>query len=237
MAIKNGVGGPESKGSGVTQSTEDENQETLDSGKNPLDADMVGLSETNRSRSDDGGEQSEFRRAEEEETVLQRELDADAQYILELERRLAEQETRLQHMLAAHRTRETETQKLRERIEREREKKIRQDKERLFQRLLEPMDNLERSIAAASQGGDVKSLLDGLNLLTRHFHSILSSMGLERFDPTGEQFDPTQHDAVAVTPASEQSLHEKVLSCMLPGYRLDGQVIRPARVVVGKLSV
>jgi molecular chaperone GrpE len=62
-------------------------------------------------------------------------------------------------------------------------------------------------------------------------HSRLESAGVESFDPTGEKFDPQVHEAISVKP-EEGTEAGVVVETVEKGYRLDGQVLRPARVVV-----
>ena len=51
------------------------------------------------------------------------------------------------------------------------------------------------------------------------------------FDPVGERFDPDRHEAIQ-TRQAEGVENGTVLETLESGYRVDGQVIRPARVVV-----
>jgi len=57
--------------------------------------------------------------------------------------------------------------------------------------------------------------------------------GVEAFDPTGEPFDPQLHEALSTQPA-EGTGPGVVLETVEKGYRLNGQVLRPARVVVSQ---
>ena len=59
------------------------------------------------------------------------------------------------------------------------------------------------------------------------------SAGVESFDPTGEKFDPQLHEALSTQPA-EGTESGVVLETVEKGYRLDGQVLRPAKVVVSE---
>ena len=56
---------------------------------------------------------------------------------------------------------------------------------------------------------------------------------MESFDPTGERFDPQLHEALSTQPA-EGAEAGIVLETLQKGYRLNGQVLRPAQVVVSK---
>ncbi len=59
------------------------------------------------------------------------------------------------------------------------------------------------------------------------------SAGVEAFDPTGEPFDPQLHEALSTQPA-EGTEPGVVVETLSKGYRLNGQVLRPAKVVVSK---
>jgi hypothetical protein len=63
--------------------------------------------------------------------------------------------------------------------------------------------------------------------------SILRRSGVESYEPAGERFDPHWHEAMMTRPARSEDAG-KVLEVLEKGYRLDGQVLRPARVVVGE---
>ena len=64
-------------------------------------------------------------------------------------------------------------------------------------------------------------------------HGRLEGAGVESFDPTGERFDPQLHEALS-TRADEGTEPGVVLETVEKGYRLNGQVLRPARVVVSQ---
>jgi molecular chaperone GrpE len=63
--------------------------------------------------------------------------------------------------------------------------------------------------------------------------SALQRAGVEAYDPMGEKFDPALHEALA-TRAEEGAGSGNVIETLELGYRLDGQVIRAARVVVAE---
>ena len=73
----------------------------------------------------------------------------------------------------------------------------------------------------------------GVELVLEELRGTLGSAGVEAFDPTGEKFDPELHEALSAQPA-EGTEPGVVLETLEKGYRLDGQVLRPARVVVSK---
>ena len=59
----------------------------------------------------------------------------------------------------------------------------------------------------------------------------LDRVGIQPFAPEGEAFDPNEHEAMASQPV-EGKEPGTVVEVYQQGYRLNGQVLRPARVVV-----
>lgn len=157
-----------------------------------------------------------------------------ASVVQRLESKIEELEKKLQATYSAHRGREQELTRIRERLERDREKKLFQEKARLFEQLLEPLDNLERSLQAAELSGDLHALLEGVDLVYNGIQRTFKNLGLERFGEVGELFDPEVHEAISVAPIKTAAEHDRIHMVYLTGYRLGDTVIRPARVVVGK---
>ncbi|MBK8294146.1 MAG: nucleotide exchange factor GrpE [Solirubrobacterales bacterium] len=109
--------------------------------------------------------------------------------------------------------------------------------------LIETVDNLERVLAAeeidletanaGSLPADAPVSLQGIIVVYRDLNNTLRKAGVEGFDPSGEAFDPTFHEALQAVPAEgvEPGI---VLEMMQRGYRSGDAVIRPARVVVSQ---
>ncbi|MGH2853094.1 MAG: nucleotide exchange factor GrpE [Solirubrobacteraceae bacterium] len=99
---------------------------------------------------------------------------------------------------------------------------------KLAKELLPALDNLDRALGAAEEQDP---LLEGVRLVRAELAAALARVGIESFDPAGEQFDPTHHEAMAQQPV-EGAESGTVVEVYQSGYRLNGTVIRPARVVV-----
>ena len=113
--------------------------------------------------------------------------------------------------------------------------------------ILPALDNLERALVAAGidpaerpdPAGEAPSeevsardaLAAGVALVYRELGTALERSGVVSFDPVGEQFDPSEHEAIATGEAAGVA-SGTVLETLERGYRVDSQVIRPARVVV-----
>ena len=79
-----------------------------------------------------------------------------------------------------------------------------------------------------------EALARGVALVYGELRSALERTGVETYDPTGEPFDPATSEALATRPAGEGTESGRVIQTLERGYRLDGQVLRPARVVVSE---
>jgi len=102
------------------------------------------------------------------------------------------------------------------------------------------IDNLERALQAASVdpkaalAGEVDTdgpLEQGIVLTYRELYGVLQRTGVEEFDPAGEKFDPTWHEALQTRP-EEGADAGIVVETVQKGYRTGEKLIRPARVVV-----
>jgi len=103
--------------------------------------------------------------------------------------------------------------------------------------LLPAIDNLDRALAHADEvvagesGNGAESLVAGLKHVHADLISALSNVGIERYSPEGEPFNPQYHEAVAQQPV-EGAQPGVVVEVFQRGYRMGENVVRPARVVV-----
>ena len=99
----------------------------------------------------------------------------------------------------------------------------------LVRELLPVVDNLERALASAQDGE--QHLAEGVRLVHSELIAVLERNGIEQFDPKGESFDPSYHEALS-TRSEDGAGPGVVLDVIEKGYRSNGTVLRPARVVV-----
>ena len=95
--------------------------------------------------------------------------------------------------------------------------------------LLPVVDNLERALGSANP--EEGHLAGGVKLVHSELVAVLNRNGVEQFDPAGEKFDPSLHEALS-TREQDGAEPGVVLDVVEKGYRLNGTVLRPARVVV-----
>ncbi len=104
--------------------------------------------------------------------------------------------------------------------------------EKLARELLPALDHLALAIKAAEEH-DAGEWLKGIQLVQGELVNALGRVGIQPFTPLGEPFDPNQHEAMAQQP-SEEAESGTVLEVYQQGFRINGQILRPARVVVAQ---
>jgi molecular chaperone GrpE len=119
------------------------------------------------------------------------------------------------------------------RAAREKADSIRYGNESLVRELLPVLDNLERALGYAKEGGDGHPLLEGIELVRKSLLETLSRHGVNPIAALGERFDPAKHEAVAQIESREHDPNT-VVEEHQKGYYLADRLLRPARVVVSK---
>ena len=105
----------------------------------------------------------------------------------------------------------------------------------LVRELLPVLDNLERALATAvHDDGDASPVVEGVRLVRADLVGVLERSGVQAFDPAGEPFDPTVHEALSTRPADDGTDPGTVVDVVEKGYRLNDTVLRPARVIVSQ---
>jgi molecular chaperone GrpE len=121
----------------------------------------------------------------------------------------------------------------RKRVTKETSEALARGKADLARQLLPALDNLERALDAGEDPSAHEALVEGVAMVRDELHNRLEGAGVESFDPTGQRFDPQQHEALSTMP-SEGTESGVVLETVEKGYRLNGQVLRAAKVVVSQ---
>lgn len=119
----------------------------------------------------------------------------------------------------------------RKRMFREKEEAIQFANTSLLQDLLGILDDFDRAIQSSEVSRDFQILHDGIGMVRNRLLSTLEGKyGLAHFDSAGESFDPNIHEAVAM---EQGNVEEPVVSEeFLKGYKLNGRVLRAAKVKV-----
>lgn len=151
--------------------------------------------------------------------------DAAAGSASEVERLLADQRDRYLRLAA-------EYDNYRKRTARERSESMSRGQAELLKLLLDPLDDLGRFAHLDPSAVDSDTVIRGADLVERKLLKSLEGAGLERLDPIDQTFDPNIHEAVSTEPALSSEDDHVVSRVFQVGYLFNGQLLRPARVVV-----
>jgi molecular chaperone GrpE len=131
----------------------------------------------------------------------------------------------------AHR-KQADFENYRKRMARENAQAAERGAAQLAKALLPAIDHLELSLKGAEGHADA-DVIKGFALVRDELLAALGKSGIQAFSPEGEPFDPNEHEAMAQQP-SEEAESGTVLEVYQQGFRINGQVLRPARVVVAQ---
>jgi molecular chaperone GrpE len=142
-----------------------------------------------------------------------------------VERALAEQQDKYLRLAA-------EYDNYRKRSVRERQEASVRGQAELLRSLLDALDDLTRFAHVDPATTDTKTVVDGVSMVERKMLKALTAVGLEVINPVDQTFDPATMEAVATEPALSPEDDHVVAKAYQQGYRFNGQLLRPARVVV-----
>jgi molecular chaperone GrpE len=101
---------------------------------------------------------------------------------------------------------------------------------KLAKELLPALDHLDLALRAAEEHGGGE-FAKGIRQIQDELVGALGRVGIQAYSPKGEPFDPSEHEAMASQPV-EGTEAGTVAEVYQQGYRINGTVLRPARVVV-----
>ena len=102
----------------------------------------------------------------------------------------------------------------------------------LLKGLIDPLDDIGRFAHVDPETTDAKTMVDAVSMVEKKLLKTLAAAGLEIVSPVAEPFDPAKHEAVMTEPASSPEEDHLVARVFQVGYVFNGQLLRPARVVV-----
>lgn len=98
--------------------------------------------------------------------------------------------------------------------------------------LLDSLDNFDRTIDAAKDAKDAKSIADGIRMINGNLVKMLEDKyGLVGYGKEGDDFNPDEHEAIGRA-EDENAEKETLAQVYLKGYKLKDKVIRHAKVMV-----
>jgi len=152
-------------------------------------------------------------------------------YVEELMSRMAETERKFQEKKQQI---DEEINRTKSRLEADFDRRLELEKQKIILPFLEILDNLQRAMDAAAQAGSIEHLLEGVQMTANLFRSKLQSLGVEVVPALGLPFDPNLEQAVGTVKVEDTTRDGVVLEEVQPGYCMNGHLLRPAHVRVGR---
>ncbi len=99
----------------------------------------------------------------------------------------------------------------------------------LLVKILPTLDHLEQALNGADEQDKQSGWFRGVELAVKELNQVLQQEGLEQIMSEG-LFDPNLHEAVDTRVGEDN----KIIEVVRRGFTLNGKILRPAQVVVGK---
>ncbi len=211
------------------------------------------MTEENVNKADEVVSEEELNQAEElvsgetfnaDDEVVIAELDDDELSALEqmqakiesLQAELAESEAKLvakdEEVLRVA----AEGMNLQKRLQRDLDNTRKFSNDKIIKAMIPVMDSFDKALEVINDDNcevSTEAMIEGTQNTQKIFAKVLKDNGIEILDPTGEVFDPEQHEAMSMVPSPD---HEKntIVNVFQKGYLLNGRVVRAAMVVVAQ---
>jgi len=102
----------------------------------------------------------------------------------------------------------------------------------LVTKFIDALDDLSRFAHVDPATTDSLTLHKGIELVEQKALKVLENAGLTILNPVDQNFDPTMHEAISTEPALSPEDDHTVGKVFQRGYMFNGQLLRPALVVV-----
>jgi molecular chaperone GrpE len=119
----------------------------------------------------------------------------------------------------------------RKRLEEDKQRGIERQKLKDIEALLPLCDSFQMAMQNEEKWNSVdESWRKGVEGIHAQLHKILTGYGVESFDPTGESFDPSWHEALSTTDSDSDP--DTIVETLQHGYKMGDTVIRHAKVII-----
>ncbi|HVZ78070.1 MAG TPA: nucleotide exchange factor GrpE [Gemmatimonadaceae bacterium] len=102
----------------------------------------------------------------------------------------------------------------------------------LIKGIIDALDDLGRFAHVDPSTVDAATVVQGADMVEKKLLKSLAGHGLEVVNPIGQPFDPSVQEALTTMPAQSPEEDHLVAQVFQVGYVFNGQLLRPARVVV-----
>lgn len=196
------------------EKTEDQTEET----KSQTESDDSDNSETQAQEAASNGDSTEEKSEEAKEITPE-------ERIAELEKEIADLKSQALYKAA-------ENDNWRKRMMQQKDEAVAYANASLLGDLLDSLDNFDRTLDAAKDAKDAKSIADGIKMINKGLVKMLEDKyGLVAYGKEGDDFNPDEHEAIGRV-EDEKANKQTLDQVYLKGYKLKDKVIRHAKVMV-----
>jgi molecular chaperone GrpE len=170
---------------------------------------------------------------EEEEVRVEVSVEATSAELELLKQELAEKTALVDEFLSRLKYLQADFENYKKMVARERELYEQCATETLIKRLLPLIDTIEAALASAETCEDLKTFVDGVELIYRELMDELRVEGLKPIKAVGEKFDPYKHEVVMAS-ADDNHPEDTIVEELGKGYMLGAKVLRTSKVKIAK---
>ena len=154
--------------------------------------------------------------------------------ISSLEEKLEEKEKEVNELKDKLIRNQADTENYKKRLIKEKEQPVKYANTALIKDLLGPLDDFSRALEAAKNSDNVEAIREGVSMIEDRIYTLLkTNWGLEIIDETNVPFNPNEHEACMME-VSDDAKEETVQLILQKGYKVNGRVVRSAKVKVLK---
>ena len=181
--------------------------------------------EQNEEATADAGHSTGSGTADDSEAPAQEKELSPEEKIVALEKEIADLKTQALYKAA-------ENDNWRKRMMQQKDEAVAYANASLLGDLLDSLDNFDRTLDAAKDAKDAKSIADGIKMINKSLVKMLEDKyGLVSYGKEGDEFNPDEHEAIG-RQEDEKAKKETLAQVYLKGYKLKDKVIRHAKVMV-----
>lgn len=178
---------------------------------------------------------AEANKNDETNEVNEENLENNEDEISILKKRIEELENEVSDMKDKYMRAMAEAENIRKRTAKEKIDGIKRANKGLLLSLINFMDNFERALKSFDNDETIKGseYYKGIELIHKQFIDFLTDNGVSEIEALGEEFDPNLHEALTMLEVPDID-KEQVVEVYAKGYKLNDELLRTAKVVVGK---
>jgi len=105
--------------------------------------------------------------------------------------------------------------------------------EQVLVQILPVLDDFDRTLKVLDSSDNMEAIKKGIEMVSKNLQRALQKSGLEQVDCHLQEFDADIHEAIGSLPVENPEHKNKIIEVLEPGYKLNGKIIRYAKVLTG----